>query len=249
MCRHVPCVQVLDTLQEFGPSTCRRVTGCLPARLSAATQHTRLTPSPPPLRPTSSGSQDLGQTVVHEELEREVASFVGKPAALVFGMGFATNSLTLPVLMRGKGTLVISDALNHSSIVAGVRGSNAKVKVFRHNQPEHLERVLRAAIAEGQPRTHRPWAKILIVVEGIYSMEGEVCRLAEIVAIKKKYKAYLYLDEAHSIGAMGPSGRGVAEHLGVDTSLIDVMVRRTSLTHSNPARCCYCAWRGTPALS
>lgn len=169
--------------------------------------------------------------MVHEELEREVASFVGKPAALVFGMGFATNSLTLPVLMRGKGTLVISDALNHSSIVAGVRGSSAKVKVFRHNQPEHLERVLRAAIAEGQPRTHRPWSKILIVVEGIYSMEGEVCRLAEIVALKKKYKAYLYLDEAHSIGAMGPSGRGVAEHLGVDTADIDVMVRAA-------IRCC-----------
>jgi serine palmitoyltransferase len=179
--------------------------------------------------------------VVHEELEREVASFVGKPAALVFGMGFATNSLTLPVLMRGKGTLVISDALNHSSIVAGVRGSSAKVKVFRHNQPEHLERVLRAAIAEGQPRTHRPWAKILIVVEGIYSMEGEVCRLAEIVALKKKYKAYLYLDEAHSIGAMGPTGRGVAEHLGVDTADIDVMVRAAA--HASPVTS---AMRGTP---
>jgi serine palmitoyltransferase len=162
---------------------------------------------------------------VHVQLEREVAAFVGKPAALVFGMGFATNSLTLPVLVRGKGTLVVSDALNHSSIVNGVRGSAARVKVFRHNQPEHLERVLRAAIAEGQPRTHRPWNKILIVVEGIYSMEGEVCRLAEIVAIKKKYKAYLYLDEAHSIGAMGRSGRGVAEHLGVDPADIDIMVR------------------------
>ncbi len=84
-----------------------------------------------------------------------MASFVGKPSALVFGMGFATNSLTLPVLMRGKDSLIISDALNHASIVAGVRGSGARVKVFRHNEPEHLERVLRAAIAEGCVRARR----------------------------------------------------------------------------------------------
>jgi len=161
---------------------------------------------------------------VHEALEREVAAFVGKPAALVFGMGFATNSMTLPVLMRGRDSLIISDALNHSSIVAGARGSAARVRVFRHNQPEHLERVLRAAIAEGQPRTHRPWAKILVVVEGIYSMEGEICRLAEIVAVKKRYGAYLYLDEAHSIGALGRGGRGVCEATGVDPGDVDVMM-------------------------
>lgn len=132
-------------------------------------------------------------------------------------MGFATNSLTLPALTRAKGTLLISDALNHSSIVAGARGDVAggRVRVFRHNDPAHLERVLRAAIAEGQPRTRRPWSKILVVVEGIYSMEGQLCRLAEIVEIKKRYKAYLYLDEAHSIGAMGAGGRGVTEALGV----------------------------------
>ena len=153
-----------------------------------------------------------------------MARFVGKQDALVFGMGFATNSLTLPMLCRGKGTLIISDALNHASIVAGARGSAARVVVFRHNQPEHLERVLRQAIATGQPRTHRPWSKILIVVEGIYSMEGEICRLPEIVAIKKKYKAYLYLDEAHSIGALGAGGRGVTEHLGVSPADVDVMM-------------------------
>jgi len=161
---------------------------------------------------------------VHVQLEREVASFVGKEAAIVFGMGFATNSLTLPMLARGPGTLVISDALNHASIVAGVRGSGARVQVFRHNQPTHLERVLRAAVAEGQPRSRRPWKKILVVVEGIYSMEGEVCRLPEIAALTKRYKAYLYLDEAHSIGALGDGGRGVTEHLGVPPSDVDVMM-------------------------
>ncbi|KAH7440711.1 hypothetical protein KP509_03G007200 [Ceratopteris richardii] len=142
---------------------------------------------------------------------------------MVYGMGFATNSTTLPSLI-GKGGLIISDALNHSSIVAGVRASGAKVAVFRHNTPEHLEEVLREAIAEGQPRTHRPWKKIIVVVEGIYSMEGELCRLREIVAVTKKYKAYIYLDEAHSIGAIGKTGRGICELSGVDPADIDIMM-------------------------
>ena len=73
-----------------------------------------------------------------------------------------------------KGDLLISDALNHASIVAGVRGCGAKVKVFKHNNAAHLDRVLKQEIAAGQPRTHRPWRRIVIIVEGIYSMEGEV---------------------------------------------------------------------------
>jgi hypothetical protein len=80
---------------------------------------------------------------------------------------------------------------------------------LRFADPSSLEKTLRKAIAEGQPRTHKPWTKILVVVEGIYSMEGEVLRLKEIVEIKKKYKAYLYVDEAHSIGAIGSTGRGM----------------------------------------
>lgn len=87
-----------------------------------------------------------------------------------------------------------------------------------------LEKIVRKAIIEGQPRTHRPWKKILIIVEGVYSMEGEVCDLAKVVEIKKKYKCYLYLDEAHSIGAVGESGRGVCEYSNVDTKDIDIMM-------------------------
>jgi serine palmitoyltransferase len=108
--------------------------------------------------------------------------------------------------------------------VAGARGSSAKVAVFQHNTPSHLEQVLREAISEGQPRTHRAWKKIIVVVEGIYSMEGELCRLKEIVAVAKKYKAYIYLDEAHSIGAIGKTGRGICELQGVDPADIDVMM-------------------------
>jgi 7-keto-8-aminopelargonate synthetase-like enzyme len=73
----------------------------------------------------------------------------------------------------------------------------------------HLEAVIRQAIVEGQPLTHRPWTKIVILVEGIYSMEGEMCPLVDFVALKKKYKCYLYVDEAHSIGAIGKTGRGI----------------------------------------
>ncbi|CAM0907788.1 unnamed protein product [Alopecurus aequalis] len=166
---------------------------------------------------------DGGTTKLHTELEELVAHFVGKPAALLFGMGYATNSAIIPCLI-GKGGLIISDSLNHNSIVNGAKGSGATVRVFQHNSPAHLEDVLRKQIADGQPRIHRAWKKIIIIVEGIYSMEGELCKLPEIIAVCKKYKAYTYLDEAHSIGVVGQSGRGVCELLGVDPADVDIMM-------------------------
>ena len=87
-----------------------------------------------------------------------------------------------------------------------------------------MEEVVRKAIIDGQPRTRRPWNKILIVVEGIYSMEGIICQLPAIVEIKKKYNCYLYVDEAHSIGALGKTGRGVCEYWGVDPKDIDILM-------------------------
>jgi len=172
---------------------------------------------------TCSTRLTFGKSVVHRELEQLVARFVGKEDAIVFGMGYATNSTSLPSLV-GKGGLIISDSINHASLVMGMRRSQAKVFTFKHNDPVHLEQVLRKAVIEGQPRTHRPWTKILIVVEGIYSMEGEIVRLPEIIAIKKKYKAYLYVDEAHSIGALGPKGGGVCDYWGVDPAEVDILM-------------------------
>lgn len=166
---------------------------------------------------------ELGYCNVHEDLERLVADHLGKEAALIFAAGFGTNSTSLQSLV-GKGGLIISDSLNHASLVVGSRASGAKIKTFKHNDVRHLEKVLRESIVEGQPRTRRPWKKILIVVEGIYSMEGEMCPLPEIVALKKKYKAYLYVDEAHSIGAIGPTGRGICEHKGVDPADVDILM-------------------------
>ena len=87
-----------------------------------------------------------------------------------------------------------------------------------------LDDKLSTAMTSGQPKTHLPWKKIIIVVEGIYSMEGSIVKLPEVIAIKKKYKAYLYLDEAHSIGAMGPTGRGIVEYFGCDMTDVDIMM-------------------------
>mmetsp|Transcript_13384 Transcript_13384/g.34216 ORF Transcript_13384/g.34216 Transcript_13384/m.34216 type:complete len:533 (+) Transcript_13384:46-1644(+) len=166
---------------------------------------------------------ELGTCELHVQLEELVARFVGKEAALTFGMGFATNSTNLPALVS-KGCLIISDELNHASIVLGARLTGAKIKTFRHNDMEHLERVLRTSIVEGQPGSGRAWKKVLIAVEGVYSMEGSIVNLPEVIRLKKKYKAYLYLDEAHSIGALGPTGRGVVEHFGLSVDDVDIMM-------------------------
>ncbi|XP_030052197.1 serine palmitoyltransferase 3 isoform X2 [Microcaecilia unicolor] len=167
--------------------------------------------------------QEMGNLDKHEELEELVAYFLNVEAAMVFGMGFATNSMNIPALV-GKGCLILSDELNHTSLILGARLSGATIRVFKHNNMQSLERLLRDAVVNGQPRSHRPWKKILILVEGIFSMEGSIVRLPEVVALKKKYKAYLYLDEAHSIGAVGPTGRGVVEYFGMNPANIDVLM-------------------------
>lgn len=166
---------------------------------------------------------NAGHTVLHEELEALVAQFLNVEDAMIFGMGWATNATAIPSLV-GKGCLIFSDSLNHNSIAAGCRASGAKIKVFQHNDHLDLETKIKVALAEGQPRTHLRWKKILVIVEGIYSMEGETCELKKIVEIVKKYKCYIYVDEAHSIGALGANGRGICEQEGVDTKDIDILM-------------------------
>ncbi|KAJ5075243.1 hypothetical protein M0811_07596 [Anaeramoeba ignava] len=166
---------------------------------------------------------ELGTTRIHKELEAEIAKFVGKEDAIIFGMGFATNSTTIP-LMAGKGSLIISDSLNHASLVCGSRLAHAQIRVFQHNDLRNLERVIRDSIIKGQPRKNRPWKKIIIIVEGIYSMEGEIAPLPEIVRLKKKYNCLLFVDEAHSIGAIGPTGRGIVEYFGINPDDVDILM-------------------------
>lgn len=153
------------------------------------------------------------------ELEQVMAAFVRHRSAVVFSMGYSTNSTTIPALVS-QNDLILSDSLNHASIVSGCRTSGATVRTFKHNDMEDLELQVRRALLE------RPWGlyrKILIVAEGVFSMEGDICDLPRLVLLKNKYKCYLYIDEAHSIGALGATGRGVCEFWGVDPYEVDVL--------------------------
>jgi serine palmitoyltransferase len=164
-----------------------------------------------------------GTSELHVRVEELIARFIGKESAAVFSMGFGTNATIFPSL-TSKGCLIISDELNHASIRFGSRLSGAGIKMFKHNDMADLERLLRLEIAQGQPRTHRPWKKILVVVEGLYSMEGTMCNLPALVELKKRYKFYLFVDEAHSIGALGPTGRGVCDYFGIDPAEVDILM-------------------------
>ncbi|KAI0050304.1 serine palmitoyltransferase 2 [Auriscalpium vulgare] len=164
-----------------------------------------------------------GTSELHVAAEALVARFLGQEDSLISSMGFATNSTVIPALV-GKGCLVISDELNHASIRFGVRLSGASVRMFKHNDMESLENLLKEVISQGQPKTHRPWKKILIIVEGLYSMEGTLVNLPRVMELKKKYKFYLFIDEAHSIGAIGPHGRGVADYFGINPREIDLLM-------------------------
>src|SRR5207248_5401745 len=153
-----------------------------------------------------SGSRLLNGTLdVHVKLEAELAVFVHKEAAIIFGTGFQANYATLSALTE-KGDVMICDHTLHASLVEGALRSPARTARFRHNDLDHLERCL-----ENCP----PDERILIVSEGVFSMEGDIADLRGIVKLAKPYGARVYVDEAHGIGVLGPTGAGAAEHLGV----------------------------------
>ncbi|TFK44137.1 serine palmitoyltransferase 2 [Crucibulum laeve] len=154
---------------------------------------------------SSCGSRlEGGSSDLHTASEALVARFVGMEDALISSMGFATNSTIIPALV-GKGCLVISDELNHASIRFGVRISGAVVRMFKHNDMKSLENLLKEVISQGQPKTHRPWKKILIIVEGLYSMEGTLVNLPAIIELKKKYKSTLRLTVGDAYNHPGPA--------------------------------------------
>lgn len=170
---------------------------------------------------------EAGTLALHADLERQIAHFVGQPDAMVISMGFATNATTIPAL-ASRGCLILSDELNHASIAFGARLSGATVRVFKHNDMRDLEAKLRQAIAQGQQQRqqchYRPWKKIWVVVEGLYSMEGTIVDLPRLLELKDRYKFYLYLDEAHSIGALGDHGGGVCDFYGIDPQRVDILM-------------------------
>ena len=159
------------------------------------------------------GSRYLNGTLdIHVRLEKELAEFEHKDDALCFSMGFAVNSGVIPSVV-GRGDYIICDDRDHASIVDGRRLSFATSLHYKHNDMEDLERVL-------QKLPHD--AVKLIVVDGVFSMEGDLAKLPEIVELKKKYNCSLMVDEAHGLGVFGKQGRGVCDYFGVtdDVDLI-----------------------------
>ncbi len=148
-----------------------------------------------------------GSFVEHQALERELAAFYGVDHAITFTTGYAAT-MGMAATLAGPGEVILLDADSHASIYAGVQLSGAEIIRFRHSDPEDLAKRLR--------RLGERAGQTLIIVEGIYSMLGDVAPLREIAAVKREYGGYLLVDEAHSMGVMGDRGRGAAEAAGIE---------------------------------
>jgi 8-amino-7-oxononanoate synthase/acyl carrier protein len=154
-----------------------------------------------------------GEKTIHQELEREIARTVGTEDAVTFVGGHATNETVIGHVV-GPGDLVLHDSLAHNSLLQGAVLSGARRRPFPHNDFDAAEKLL--AQMRGQYR------RVLIVIEGIYSMDGDFSELPKFIALAKRHRALLMVDEAHSIGVMGPRGRGIGEHFGVNPADVDL---------------------------
>ncbi|MGJ0426461.1 aminotransferase class I/II-fold pyridoxal phosphate-dependent enzyme [Methylocystis sp.] len=163
-----------------------------------------------------------GERTTHKPFEAEIAEFLGMESALTLVSGYLSNVTTIAWLMSGKRDAIFIDELAHNSIVAGADGAPAQVVKFRHNDLDHLEHLL--------ARHREEYRNVLIVVEGVYSMDGDTADLPRLLAIKEKFQVWLLVDEAHSLGVLGATGRGLAEHQGVDPARIDLIVGTMSKT-------------------
>ena len=159
------------------------------------------------------GSRFLNGTLdIHVELEEKLARFMRKDTALIFSTGFQVNLGVISALV-GKDDVVIIDKMDHASIIDGCRLSFGDVRKFRHNDMNDLERVLKEYETKDK----------LVVVDGVFSMEGDIANLPEIVALAKKYGARVMVDDAHGIGVLGQTGRGTTEHFGLEDDVDLIM--------------------------
>lgn len=159
------------------------------------------------------GSRFLNGTLdIHVKLEEKLARFMRKESALVFSTGFQVNLGVISALV-GKDDVVIIDKMDHASIVDGCRLSYGEVKRFKHNDMSDLERILNENNGRGK----------LVVVDGVFSMEGDIINLPEVLKITRKYGARLLVDDAHGIGVLGKTGRGTAEHFGLENEVDLIM--------------------------
>jgi 8-amino-7-oxononanoate synthase len=165
-----------------------------------------------------------GERSTHHLLEEEIASFLGTETSLALVSGYLTNLTTITHLMAGRDALFI-DELSHNSIVTAARSSGAEVAVFRHNDLDHLDDLL--------ANNRENYRNVLIVVEALYSMDGDIVDLPRLVEIKERHQAWLLIDEAHSIGVLGATGRGICEHAGVDPNRVDLIIGTLSKTFAS----------------
>ncbi|MBU7598522.1 aminotransferase class I/II-fold pyridoxal phosphate-dependent enzyme [Streptomyces sp. P38-E01] len=156
-----------------------------------------------------------GEIPLHRELEREIADFIGVDDAVLQVGGHSTNVNVLGHLF-GENDLILHDSLAHNSIIQGALLSDAKRRPFHHNDMGHLARELKRL----RPR----FRNIVVVVEGVYSMDGNICDLPELVKLKEEHDVFLMVDEAHSFGTMGASGRGICSHFGISPERVDILM-------------------------
>jgi glycine C-acetyltransferase len=158
----------------------------------------------------------------HEQLEAELAEFKGVEAVLTFQSGFTANTGVIPTI-TGEADLIVSDALNHASIIDGMRLSKAPRKVFPHKDVAALREILREATEQGRPDGAGPYRLILIVTDAVFSMDGDIAPLPEIVEAAEAYGAAVYVDDAHASGVLGRNGRGSVDHFGLH-GRVDIQV-------------------------
>ena len=148
----------------------------------------------------------VGNMDIHEELEKLLAEFKREEAAFIYQSGFNCNAGTIQAITE-KGDLIISDELNHASIIDGSRLSKADKTIYKHSDIDHLEQVLK--------ENRDKYNNILIITDGVFSMDGDIAKLPEIVELAEKYEAMTYVDDAHGSGVLGESGRGTVDHFNL----------------------------------
>ena len=161
-----------------------------------------------------------GTMELHEELERRLAIFKHVEATLTFQSGFTANSGVIPTI-TGERDLIVSDELNHASIIDGVRLSKASRAVFPHRDVDGLEKVLRESRATGGPQG--AYEHVLVITDGVFSMDGDIAPLAGICEVAERYEAAVMIDDAHASGVLGRNGRGTVDHFGLH-GRVDIQV-------------------------
>jgi glycine C-acetyltransferase len=163
-----------------------------------------------------------GTMAEHEQLEAELAEFKGVEAVLTFQSGFTANTGVIPTI-TGEQDLIVSDALNHASIIDGMRLSKAPRKIFPHRDVEALREILREAAEKGRPDGSGPYRLILVVTDGVFSMDGDIAPLPGIVEAAEEVGAAVFVDDAHASGVLGRDGRGSVDHFGL-LGRVDIQV-------------------------